>query len=229
MGIVILVKTGFLYSLGKIDHSILWTLLPFFMAYTDSGCKLAIYPDQNSNIHKMSISILAICFVFGFFTAGYEKALNWVDINTSTSGFMRWFYDGYFTLGRDKLLASSVLNFPWWLTEIFDYVAVIFELSGVLFLFHSRKTWLIYLLATCFFHLMNTLFLNIAYKSHIAVLGVWLISPFLKRFKFLIFLIPLIMTISDIHCGLIGWILMCIMGAILLFHTLGYKNLIFLN
>lgn len=217
LGIILIIQSGFIYSFGKIDHGILMNILPFVMAFTNSGCRKAILPDKPSKSSNLSISILAIFITFGFFTAGLEKGLNWIDFNTSTSGFLSWFYPSYYSIGRDKLLASLALHFPWWLTEIMDYVAVIFELTGIVFLLVSRRTWFIYLLIGSVFHLFNTLFLNIPFQVHILVFGVWLLAPFLNKFKVLILLIPIIFYFESLYFSLLGWIIISALGLILIF------------
>lgn len=214
VGIMMMIQSGFVYSFGKIDHGILMNILPFIMAFTNSGCNKAIVPDKQLSAPNLSISILAIFIVFGFFTAGLEKALVWIDFNTNTSGFLSWFYPSYYSIGRDQLLAPLVLDFPWWFTEIIDYTAVIFELTGLLFLLFSRKAWITYLLIASIFHLLNTLLLNIPFHLHILIFGIWLITPYLSRFKFLVLLIPLLFYFQNIYFPLISWVLIIVLGGV---------------
>lgn len=223
IGLLGIIQSGFMYSFGKIDHGILMNVLPFAMAFTNSGCKGAIVPDKRLKSPNLSISILAVFITFGFFTAGLEKAFVWIDFNFSTSGFLSWFYPSYYSIGRDKLLASFVLNFPWWLTEIMDYIAVLFELTGIIFLFISRKTWFYYLLIASIFHLFNTLFLNIPFQAHILIFGLWFLTPFLSKFKFLVLLIPLIFLFDNIYFPLIGWISIIGLGLILVSKKYNFK------
>ena len=216
IGVFSIIQSGFIYSFGKIDHGILMNILPFVMAFTNSGCKKAILPDKEIKSPNLSITILAIFITFGFFTAGLEKAFNWIDFNTNTSGFLSWFYPSFYSIGRDKLLAPLALNFPWWLTEIMDYTAVIFELSGLIFLLAGRKSWYTYILIASIFHLFNTLFLNIPFQLHILIFGIWIITPFLDKYKILVLMIPLIFYLDNLYSPLIGWILICFLGLILM-------------
>src|SRR5690606_36142347 len=126
-----------------------------------------------------------------FFTAGYPKSLVWIDFDTSTSGVFSWFYPSYFTLGYDKLLADYFFFVPLWIAEIMDYTAVLFELSGILFLIYSRKSWRFYLILATIFHLVNTLFLNIPFTLHVVVYGIWLLSPQFLKHKWLPFIFAL--------------------------------------
>ena len=225
IGVVMLVESGFTYSFGKIDHGILMNILPFVMAFTNSGCDKAVLPDKQLKSPDLSISILAIFITFGFFTAGLEKAYHWVDFNTSTSGFLSWFYPSYYSIGRDKLLAPFVLHFPWWFTEILDYTAVLFELSGLVFLLLSRRAWIVFLFIASVFHLFNTLFLNIPFGLHILIFGVWLVTPFLAKFRFFILLIPLLFFFGNLYFSLIGWLFISFLGLVLLIEEDNAKHI----
>ena len=115
------------------------------------------------------LAILAVILSFGMFTAGFEKALYWVDFDLETGGFLRWFYSGFFTHGRDYLLAPVVTRLPPKIFELADYFAVIFELSPLLALLSGRKWWLLWLFVASIFHLANTLLLNIDFIAHAPV------------------------------------------------------------
>lgn len=207
IGIIALIENGFLYSFGKIDHGILLNTIPFVMAFTNCGTKKALVPDKIVKSESLAIAILAIFVVFGFFTAGLEKAFVWVDFDIYSSGFLSWFYASYYSIGRTELLAPMVLHFPWWLTEIMDYTAVLFELSGIIFLLINRKIWYTYLFIACIFHLLNTLFLNIGFEIHIIIFATWLITPFLARFKALIIIFPILLFFDAVIFNLIAWLL----------------------
>ena len=69
-------------------------------------------PDRRID-HKMATRALAtagVLIAFGMFTAGFEKALHWVNFDLSRNGFLSWFYRGYYTLDRKLLLAPVVLK-----------------------------------------------------------------------------------------------------------------------
>ncbi|RNI26252.1 hypothetical protein [Rufibacter latericius] len=163
-----LVGLNFNFSFGKIDHSILIYALLLCMAFSGWGKHLALWPDKESRVDSpsKSLSLLSILLCFAMFSAGFEKAISWLDLDPTQNGFMGWFRDGYYTLDRHYLLARYVNYFPPALLEIFDYTAVVFELSPLFFLLHSRKAWRLWLLVACIFHVTNTFLLNIPFMAN---------------------------------------------------------------
>ncbi|MEM6336785.1 MAG: hypothetical protein AAF752_09460 [Bacteroidota bacterium] len=165
----------FAYSFGKIDHPILLHVSLLAMAWAGWGCSFSVDAwraprarDRTAG-ETVSLSVLGICVAFGFFSAGFGKALNWIDFDLSMNGFASWLYGGYYTLGRQALLApvAAALR-PVWLWEVADIVAVVFELSAFAALLRKRW-WLGWLVAACVFHLVNALVLNIPFLPHVPV------------------------------------------------------------
>jgi hypothetical protein len=212
IGILGLVNASFFYGFGKIDHSIMIALLPFVLAFSNCGTSLALVPDKKIKSENIALTVYSVFIVFGFFTAGYEKALNWIDFDLNTSGFLSWFYQGYYSYDRTKLLASAVTSFHPLITEAMDYLAVLFEITGVFFLVFSRRSWILYLIIAGLFHLANTVLLNIPFSSHLMVFGLWIISPFMKKHYFLVLIFPLLCFRGDIYLATIGWIIYLILG-----------------
>ena len=170
--ITYIVANSFHFSFGKISHgSIMFITFILGLSFTNWGVSNAIVPDRQvtAKTQKRVLAILAVLLCFGMFTAGWEKALNWLDFDLETGGFMSWFYQGYFTQGRDDFLAPLVLKIPPKLFELADYSAVIFELIPIFALLAGRKWWLGWLSIACIFHLANTLLLNINFISHAPV------------------------------------------------------------
>jgi hypothetical protein len=180
-------------------------LIFLLLAFTNSGVKYALIPDKKTVFHNVSIAVFALCLVFAFFTAGYEKAFVWLDFDLSTSGINYWFYGGYFTQFRTRFLADYFLQVPSLVKEFMDYTAVFFELSGIFFLLYNKKTWLLYLLLAAFFHLSNTLILNISFLSHFTVYGIWLLSPVLIRNKWYFFILIIPLFFSGLILPVILW------------------------
>ncbi|MFT2011405.1 hypothetical protein ACMA1I_22220 [Pontibacter sp. 13R65] len=161
-----IIGLSFKFSFGKIDHSsVLLSALLLCMAFSGWGRHLAILPDKKSNLDSTSksLALLSVLLCFAMFTAGILKAFNWLDFDIETNGFLSWYRNGFYGIGRQYLLAPYVKYFPAVLVEFFDYAAVVFELSPLLFLLHSRKGWRLWLLIACSFHLSNTLMLNIMF------------------------------------------------------------------
>lgn len=165
------IGNNFQYSFGKIDHEVMILALLFCMTFSNWGTHYALITDRplSPNSSKKALALFSVFLAFGFFTAGLEKAINWVDFDFSTNGFLSWFYRGYYNLGRTDLLAPIVLYLPKWIFEFFDYAAVIFELSAFIALLNSRKWWISWLLIASLFHLSNTLLLNIPFFNHFLV------------------------------------------------------------
>ena len=177
--VLMLLAKSFQYSFGKIDHDILYLCVLFVMAFKDWGRFLSVdsllrrnkrdFSVENVQSTPTDLALLGVLVAFGFLTAGFGKALNWVDFNLSTSGVLSWLYHGYFTEGKDKLLAPFAIQLESpWLWEIADLSGVVFELGFLVALFW-RRTWYIWLTIACGFHLTNCLLLNISFDRHAIV------------------------------------------------------------
>ena len=169
--VVCLVGLNFQYSFGKISHPILSYIMMGCMAFSGWGKHLAILPDGESKLDNTakSLSLFSILICFGMFTAGLEKAIVWIDFDTTFNGLVNWSLIGIFEYYRLDFFAPYVPHFPPVLLEFFDYTAVFFELSPLLFLPYSRKGWKLWLLMACTFHLANILLLNIPFQAHFIV------------------------------------------------------------
>jgi hypothetical protein len=166
------ISTNFVYSLGKINHdTILVWAVALCLAFTDWGVHYALVPDRHVNpkVAARALATSGVLIAFGMFTAGFDKALHWINFDLSTSGFLSWFCSGYYTLDRELLLAPFVLNVPPQSFKILDYAAVTFELSPFFFLLAGRIGWRAWILIATCFHLANALLLNIPFYSHVLV------------------------------------------------------------
>jgi hypothetical protein len=162
---------SFLYSFGKIDHDVVLWAVTLCLAFTNWGVYYALIPDRRADpkVTTRALATAGVVIAFGFFTAGFEKALHWVNFNLSSGGFLSWFYPGYYLLDRKFLLAPLVFRVPAQSFKILDYAAVAFELSPFLFLFAGRTAWRAWLLVATCFHLANALLLNIPFYIHVLV------------------------------------------------------------
>jgi hypothetical protein len=165
------ILTNFVYSFGKINHDTLVWAVALCLAFTDWGVPYALVPDRriNPKVAARALATAGVLIAFAMFTAGLDKARHWINFDLSTSGFLSWFYGGYYTLDRKLLLAPVVLKFPSWLLKILDYAAVAFELSPFFFLLAGRAAWRAWLLVASCFHLANALLLNIPFLAHVIV------------------------------------------------------------
>ena len=141
------------------------------MAFIDLGVPYALVPDRriNPKVTARALATAGVLIAFGMFTAGFDKALHWINFDLSTGGFLSWFYSGYYTLDRNLLLAPFVLKLPPQSFKILDYAAVAFELSPFFFLLAGRAGWRAWLLVATCFHLANALLLNIPFHTHVLV------------------------------------------------------------
>ncbi|UKN00338.1 hypothetical protein K6119_11390 [Paracrocinitomix mangrovi] len=175
--LLIIINLNFKYSLGKIDHDILLylTLLCF------SLCNWRFDVSKENKILPIPPeTLLAIFIAFGMFTAGIQKATNWIDFDMQKSGFLAWFNSGYYNQNRTLFLASMIPKLPMVVIELMDYFTVIFELAPFpILLFGSKKLWKMWLITACLFHIGVILFLNITFVPHILVY-----LPFLIPAKF---------------------------------------------
>lgn len=164
---IIIIFSNIRYSIGKIDHEI---LLPVALLCFTLGNWKQSKENENYILPIPPETLLAIFIGFGMFTAGFQKALYWIDFDLNYSGFLSWFYPGYYNLGRQALLAPVVFKLPSIIIESLDYFAVAFELSALPVIFFGKKIyWKIWIFIACCFHLAILLFLNISFLMHILV------------------------------------------------------------
>ena len=183
--LVYIAGNSFQYSFGKIDHGgvmLMATLLCF--SFSNWGTQNALVPDKPGPFHVHSSALLGIVLSFGMFTAGFEKLLSWVDFDLGTNGFLSWFYSGYFSLGRQALLADTVFYMPPFLLEILDYSAVLFELLPFVCLIAGSRFWKGWLLIACGFHMANTSLLNIVFMTHVPIYSAFFLYPLLDQMSF---------------------------------------------
>src|SRR5437016_5008853 len=129
------ISTNFVYSFGKIDHDILLWAVALCLAFTNWGVCYALVPDPwiNPKVAARASATAGVLIAFAMFSAGFEKALHWINFNLLTGGFLSWFYPLYYSLGRTFLLAPVVVKLPPQLFKIADFTAVGFELSAFFF------------------------------------------------------------------------------------------------
>ncbi len=165
------ISFNFVYSFGMIVHDILVWVVALCLAFTNWGVPYALIPDRRMNpkVAARASATAGVLIAFGMFTAGFDKALHWINFDLSTSGFLCWFYRPYYTLGRTFLLAPVVPKIPPQLFKIADYTAVAFELSAFFFLLAGRVGWRLWLLVAAIFHLTNALLLNIPFYFQVLV------------------------------------------------------------
>jgi uncharacterized membrane protein YphA (DoxX/SURF4 family) len=166
-----LVGYGFAYSLGKINHNILFVLLPFVMAFSNWGAAYSFDAQTRRGARTVAswpLVLLLLLTGFAMFTAGLPKILGgWLDPNTqATYGrFVRQF----FVHGRRDLLAPLAIDLQspvlW---EVFDVATVCFEVGFLIAIMHPFTTRL-FAVGAIAFHTGVTLVLNIAFVPNYIV------------------------------------------------------------
>lgn len=169
-GILFLLVYGFSYSLGKINHNILFVAVPFVMAFSGWGAALSYDARRGGKrtVAAWPIMLLAAIVGFAMFTAGFAKVLGgWLDPTTHASyGHL---LKHYFVRGRTDLAAPFAIGAESGvLWEVFDYATVLFELSFVVALTKARTIRLFAALAVVF-HFGIMIVLNISFHFNLIV------------------------------------------------------------
>lgn len=171
-----LVSTSFAYSLGKISHQIALTALLACMLVADWGQRGDAAVDDADASSRAStrtiqgVSLLAFLIAFGFITAGFDKAREWINVDMTQSGILSWYYPNIYSRGLGtELFGSVVPHVPLELLKVADAGAALVEVTGLLALLFSRRVWQGWLLVVTLLHLSNALFLNITFATQVVV------------------------------------------------------------
>lgn len=175
-GTLFLIGFGFLFSAGKINHVLLFVLLPWLMSFTNWGAVWSLDARQTRTrpeVASWPLALLALLIGFALFTAGFTKLMGgWLDPTTpATQG--HWLKQ-YFIVGRQDLLANLV-TYPWpaGLWELLDWGTVFLEL-GFLPAAFFPGAFRLFLAAMVGFHLCTALFLNITFVQNLIVYAAFL-------------------------------------------------------
>jgi hypothetical protein len=167
---LLLVENCFQYSLGKIDHDILFVLAPTVFAGVwgrsfSLDARGRSEPAPRDGVSRLAI--LACLIAFGFFTSGLPKLIRWIDFDLGTHGVKRWVLSAVHQ-GRTELLVPffASLETPW-LWELLDAAAVAFELGFVVALLVGPRLFGLWAVLAVAFHFTNHLILNIAFLLYL--------------------------------------------------------------
>ncbi len=184
IGVLFLVANGFLYSFGKINHTMLFDLVPLVMTFSGWGAAYSVDRLQGRSagrrVAAWPLTLLALVVGFGMFTAGFPKLIGgWLDPSThATYGHL---IKQMAVRGRAELLApffASLESALFW--EALDYATVAFEVGFLFAIFHPRTTRLFAALAVLF-HLGILLMLNLAFAINMITYAAFLDWERLRR------------------------------------------------
>lgn len=169
--LLFLVGYGFSYSVGKINHNMLFILLPAGMAFSNWGVAYSFDARSASESQEgeaWPIALVVLVTGFAMFTAGLPKILGgWLAPETqATQGrLLRQFV----VHGRQDLLAPFALDLhaPL-LWELIDVATVAFEVGFLLAVLHPFTTRL-FAAGAILFHTGVLLVLNISFAFNFIV------------------------------------------------------------
>ena len=169
LSVGLMVGYGFLYSFGKIDHTVILVFVPAVMAFTAWGDDLSVDHraplNEPKEVAQWPLRVLALLIAMPIAQAGYAKAsTGWPDLKThAVQGHM---VPEYFK-GRDGWLAPYFLDLrvgPVW--EALDWMTLIVEI-GVIVAVLSWVALRITLALMTVFHLAVLLMMNITFATNV--------------------------------------------------------------
>lgn len=172
ISLLLLAGFGFSYSLGKVNHNILFVLLPLVMSASNWGKAYSYDALSERNVSGSPvfwpITLMAFLLGFAMFSAGVPKLLSgWLE--TSSHAVHRTLVGQYFVNERQDFLAPYLLSFDcptFW--EGLDWATVLFETGFLVAVFHPSSTRLFAGFAVLF-HFGVLLVLNISFLNHLVV------------------------------------------------------------
>lgn len=185
-GILLFILKGFIYSVGKINHELLFMITPLLMAFSGWGNAYSLDAARGNGAnktHAWTLTLLALFIGFMFFTAGFSKIIGgWLEFDTQAA--IAHFYKQYFVVGRQDFLADTAMTISssvlW---ECMDYATVLFETGFLLAVFYARSTRIFICLAVLF-HFSLMMILNISFLPNFVAYAAFLnwnkIDAFLK-------------------------------------------------
>lgn len=169
--LLFLVGYGFSYSVGKINHNMLFILLPAGMALSNWGAAYSFDARASRASRRVSawpIALVVLATGFAMFTAGLPKILGgWLDPTTqATQGRL---VRQFFVHGRQDLLAPLAVALDTLaLWEPADVATVVFEVGFLAAILHPFTTRL-FAAGAILFHTGVLLVLNISFSFNFIV------------------------------------------------------------
>ncbi|SHK30159.1 HTTM domain-containing protein [Rhodothermus profundi] len=209
-GLLLLIGFGFLFSAGKINHVLLFVLLPWVMSFSNWGATWSLdawLGRTRATVAGWPLSLLALLIGFALFTAGFTKLLGgWLD--PSTHAARGHWLKQYFIIGRQDLLADLVTApLPSGLWELMDWGTVVLEM-GFLPAAFAPRLFRVFLSLMVLFHLSTALLFNITFVQNLIVYAAFLnwnqLATHVPRFRLPPRLILPAIPLVAIACYLFG-------------------------
>lgn len=167
--VLLLVGSGFSYSLGKIDHGIFLVLTPLALVFTSWGWP----PDEVRSgraAPQWPMRLLALLIGAGFLTAAAPKVLaGW--LSPQTQALQETAFRQFYVNGRTEMLADRVVHMPYGaLWEVGDWSIVVLEALVIL----AVVDWTAFravLALLAIFHLGVYPTMNISFAGNVLVYG----------------------------------------------------------
>jgi hypothetical protein len=172
--VLLIIQGSFFYAFGKVDHDILYALVPFVMSWSSWGEAYSVDSRRMNSaasyqeVRSWPVAFVAFILSFGIFTSGVQKLLGgWLSLNSNAvRGHLA---RNFFVKRRTDFLAEVGMHLDsTFLWELTDWMTVVFELL-FLVAFCRLKWCRWFVVAAVIFHFMNFFLLNIVYETNFLV------------------------------------------------------------
>jgi hypothetical protein len=171
---VLLLLNSWSYSFGKINHDILFVLLPSFMAVAGWGGSYSLDAPRNNQLtvryRAWPMALLALAISLAMFSAAAPKAMfGWLNPSTQA---VKWHVTfsvdvrGY----ANPWALASLETFPNAAWELADVTTVILE-AAFLFCVVKRRHFQMICALACFFHLGVAVLLELTFAANLLAYG----------------------------------------------------------
>jgi hypothetical protein len=161
---------SFVYSIGKITHTILLDILPAVMAFSGWGRCLSIHRGRVACDEARPcwpLAIMAAATGVAMFTAGWAKlTTGWLD--PSQHQTLHYAMSNMIGTGAHPVAAGLVAHAPLWTWKCLDYITVLFELAFLPAIL-SPLVFRVVLCVAAIFHLGVWLTFGIFFSHNVVV------------------------------------------------------------
>ena len=132
------------FGFGKIDHDLLWLLVPLLLASSGWGDAFSVdavrdrsdQRDESLLRNSRAVALLYTFFAVAFFTAAAAKLRTWPDPSFSAAADFVRYYQA--TEVNEPVLARVALQLPPIVWEAIDYGTIVMESAPLIMLFVPR-------------------------------------------------------------------------------------------